>query len=176
MRIGSAARREQRARASPADARSRVTDGAVSLGVTAHARVQVALRFPGVVHGRAGWVGPEPPGAARVRVGRVKAAAPGKRRIRTGFGHSGALMAADAERLQAVTARAVRIELAGRDFVHADPVIRMHFSVPHAAVVTLDTIVFGVAARAKLTVGAGYAFVPLDPIGAVPGIVQPARR
>src|SRR6185503_18307321 len=80
MRIGSAARREQRARASPADARSRVTDGAVSLGVTAHARVQVALRFPGVVHGRAGWVGPEPPGAARVRVGRVKAAAPGKRR------------------------------------------------------------------------------------------------
>ena len=152
------ARCERGACAAPADARRGMADRAVSLGVTAHARVQIALSFPRVVRGCSWWVGPAPSRASRMRIGRVKAAAPGKRRVRTRLGHAGALMATNAERLQPVTARAVRIELASGDFVHVEPVVRMHLSGSHPAIVTLDAVVLGVTARTKLTVGPRYAF------------------
>ena len=139
---------------------SRVTGRAVALNVTARAGVDVSLCFPGVVRGGTWRVRPQ--------VGRrVKATAPREVGVGTAHGDARPLVAADAERLLAVTARTARAVLTGRHGVHADPVVGMDLARPNPTVMTVSAEARLVTGCAQLTVVARHLLVPLDPVGSM---------
>jgi len=137
---------------------------AVPLHVAADAGADVALRLPGVVARCSRTVGPlrlrwvEPPPLRVVRE-------------RSGGGHPSALMAAQAERLLAVAAGAFLLILAGRDWVHVEPIVRVNAARADSAVVAVGAVLFAVAVGAKAAVIARDLLVAKDPIWTVPGVV-----
>src|SRR5450631_587031 len=137
---------------------------AIPLHVAADAGADVALRLPGVVP-RGPWtVGP-------LRLWWVES--PPLRVVResSGEGHPGALMAAQAERLLAVAARAFLLILAGRNRVHVEPIVRVNAARADSAVVAVGAVLLAVTVGAKAAVVARDLLVAKDPIWTVPGVV-----
>src|SRR5690242_16370437 len=128
MRIDSLAQDPASKSPPPAYPRGGVADGAVTLDVTADAGIDVSLRFPGVMRGRTRGIRPD-------RLGWMEVTAPREVGVGAAHRHAGTLVAPETKRLLAVAARAARIVLARSYGVHAEPVVGMHFSRAHPAVV-----------------------------------------
>ncbi len=84
-----------------------------------------------------------------------------------------ALMAGQTERLLAVATRAFLLIFAGGHRVHLEPVVGVDAPRAHAAVMAISAVFFAVAVAAKATVVARDQLVPLDPIRAVPRVMEP---
>jgi hypothetical protein len=94
---------------------------------------------------------------------------------RAGHRHARSLVTAEAKRLLLMAARTLGAVLPRRDRVHGEKVVRVDLAGPHATVVAIRTESLGVAARAETAVVARDAFVALEPVGAVLGVMKPRR-
>jgi hypothetical protein len=90
-----------------------------------------------------------------------------------GEGDAGTLVTVNAERLFVVAARATRLISTGLHRMHRQEIVRVDAARPDAPVVAFGAVAFFVTARAELALVGRDFLVPLDPVGAVPGVVEP---
>ena len=136
---------------------------AVTFDVAAHTRIEIALRFEGMVIGFSRRVAP----LALLGVESTAVAKIGRATHR----YARALVAVDAERLLAMAARASLRCLARLDCVHVQVVVRVNAARPNASVVAICAVLLRVALRAYLRVRARNLFVPFDKVGRMAGVV-----
>ena len=147
----------------------RVTNRAVAFDMATHAGADVSFGLPSVMPGR-------PRAVCPFGFRRMEASAPGRVRERPGHRDAGPLVAGQTKRLLAMAARALLLIFPGRDGMHVQPVVRVNATGTNPAVVAVGTVFLAVTIAAEAAVVTSDGLVSQDPIGPMPGVVEPVGR